>query len=101
MYQKYILYQKLLKLTLSSCFSLLLALYAGLFVVLSLTKLGKYTALLALSLESTKRTVESLIFLNSDLSHSIFTPFALQRDNSLINLLCYYIPINPFCQGVF
>ena len=71
---------KLLELTLSSCLSLLLTLYAGLLVVLSLTKLGQDTGLYALSLETTKRVVKSFVFFYSDFSHFISPPFALQRD---------------------
>ena len=72
MYQKYILY-KLLKLTLSSCFSLLLALYAGLLVALSLTKLGQYAGLNALSFKTTKSAVESFVFFYSDFCHFLFS----------------------------
>ncbi len=60
---------KLLILTLSSSLSLLLALYAGLLIMLSFAKLGQNTGLNALSLETAKCVVKSLIFLNSDFSH--------------------------------
>ena len=86
MYQSYILYKELLKLAFSSCFSLLLALNAGLLVALSLTKLGQNTGLNALSLKATKRAIESLVFFYSDFCHfSIFPPFAVQRELILIN----------------
>ena len=71
---------KLLILSLSSSLRLLLTLYAGLLIMLSLTKLGKNAGLLALSLETTKCTVESLIFFYSYFCHHYFPPFALQRD---------------------
>ena len=71
---------KLLILSLSCSLRLLLTLYAGLLIMLSLTKLGKNTRLLALSLETTKCAVESFIFLNSNFCHHYFPPFALQRD---------------------
>ena len=63
---------KLLILALSCSLSLLLTLNAGLLVMLSLTKLGKNTGLLALSLETTKCAIESLILFNSDLCHLYF-----------------------------
>ena len=88
------LFVKLLELTLSSSLRLLLTLYAGLFVVLSLTELGKDATLLALSLESTKCAIESLVFLNSNFCHSIVTPFALQRDYTL--KIFYLVIISQF-----
>jgi len=47
----------LLVLTLSCSFRLLLTLYAGLFIVLSLTELCEYAASCALSLKSAKSAV--------------------------------------------
>ena len=80
------LWRKLLILALSSCLRLLLALYAGLLIMLSLTKLCKSSVLSDLSLETTKRAIESLVFFYSDLCHfSIFPPFALQRELIFIN----------------
>ena len=81
MYQKYILYRELLELTFSSCFSLLLALYAGLLVALSLTKLGQYTGLNALSLKTTKSAVESFIFFYSDFCQFLFSLPPLCKEN--------------------
>ena len=72
--------KKLLILAFSGSLRLLLALYAGLLIMLSLTKLGKNAGLLALSLKTTKRAVESLIFFYSNFCHHYFPPFALQRD---------------------
>ena len=63
---------KLLILALSSCLRLLLTLYAGLLVALSLAKLGKNTGLYALSLKTTKRAVKSFIFFYSDFCHFYF-----------------------------
>ena len=71
---------KLLILSLSSSLRLLLTLYAGLLIMLSLTKLGKNAGLLALSLKTTKCTIKSLIFFYSNFCHHYFPPFALQRD---------------------
>lgn len=49
---------KLFVLSLACSLRLFLALYAGLFVVLSLTKLGKDSRTSALSFEATKSTVK-------------------------------------------
>ena len=73
-------FYELLILSLSSSLRLLLTLNAGLLIMLSLTKLGKYTGLLALSLETTKCTIESLILFYLNLCHLHSPPFALQRD---------------------
>ena len=64
--------KKLLVLAFSGSLRLLLALYAGLLVMLSFTKLGKNTGLLALSFKTTKCAIESLILFYSDLSHLYF-----------------------------
>ena len=64
--------KKLLILAFSGSLRLLLALYAGLLIMLSLTELGKNTGLNALSLETTKRAIESLIFFYSNFSHLYF-----------------------------
>mgnify|MGYP004674056367 CR=1 FL=1 len=71
--------EKLLVLTLSCSFGLLLSLYAGFFVALSLAELCLDTRTLALSLETTKCAVKRLIFLNSDFSHFLFPPFAFGK----------------------
>ena len=82
---------KLLKLTLSCSLSLLLALNAGLFVMLSLTKLGKNTGLYALSLETTKRVIESLVLFNSDFCHLYFpSPRLAKRYYLNFFVLKYY-----------
>ena len=91
----------LLILTLSSSLRLLLALYAGLLIMLSLTKLGKNTALLALSLETTKCAIESLVFFNSDLSHFLYPPLRFAKRITLKILLCNYNLIIPLCQVLF
>ena len=64
--------KKLLILAFSGSLRLLLALYAGLLIMLSLTELGKNTGLNALSLETTKSVIESLIFFNSNFCHLNF-----------------------------
>ena len=92
---------KLLILALSCSFGLLLALYAGLLVVLSLTKLCKNAGLCALSLETTKRTVKSLVVLNSDFCHLFPLPSLCKEIKSHI---FYYIIIyetNSFVKGFF
>ena len=80
----FLLGTKLLELALSCSLSLLLTLYAGLLVMLSLAKLGKNTGLYALSLEATKRVVESLILFNSDFSHLYFPPLGVRKRLNLI-----------------
>ena len=70
--QSYLRKYKLLELALSCSLSLLLTLYAGLLIVLSLTKLGQNAGLNTLSLETTKCVVESLVFFNSDFCHLYF-----------------------------
>ena len=57
---------KLLKLAFSSCFSLLLALNAGLLVALSLTELGENAGLSALTLKAAECIIQRLVFFNSD-----------------------------------
>ena len=64
---------KLLILALSGCFCLLLALYAGLLVALSLAKLGQNAGLNALSFKTTKSAVKSFIFFYSDFCHFLFS----------------------------
>ena len=81
---------KLLILALSSCLRLLLTLYAGLLVALSLAKLGKYTGLNALSFKTTKCAIKSFVFFYSDFCHLYFPPFAVQRDK-ISNFYLYII----------
>ena len=64
--------KKLLILAFSGSLRLLLALYAGLLIMLSLTELGKNTGLYALSLKTTTRTVKSFILFYSNLCHLYF-----------------------------
>lgn len=64
--------KKLLILAFSGCFSLLLALNAGLLVALSLAKLGQNAGLNALSLKATKSAVKCLVFFNFDFCHFYF-----------------------------
>ena len=59
---------------LSGCFGLLLALYAGLLVVLTLTQLCLNAALEVRSLESTESAVNAFVLLDVDLCHLFFTP---------------------------
>lgn len=60
---------KLLELSLSCSLGLLLALYRGLLIVLSLAYLLEDTGLGALSLESSQSTVQRLIVFYSDFRH--------------------------------
>ena len=92
--------RQLFILALSCCLRLLLALYAGLFVMLSLAEFGKNTRLYALSLKTTKRAVKSFIFFYSDFCHSYIPPFALQRDQNLI-ISCLLYPKKFFLSRDF
>ncbi len=68
----YFISHKLLIFALSCSLRLLLALYAGLLIMLSLTELGKNTGLNALSLKTTKCAVKSFILFYSNLCHLYF-----------------------------
>ena len=57
--------------SLTSSFRLLLASYAGLLVMLSLANLLLNAGLRAVSLKSAKSTVQSLVFLNYNVRHSL------------------------------
>ena len=72
-------FEVLLVLTLSCRFGLLLTLYAGLFIMLSLTKLGENAGLHALTLKTTQCAVKRFIFLDSDFSH-LFHPPRVQKE---------------------
>ena len=62
-------------LLLSSCsFTLLAALYAGAFIVFTLTELGEHTRLCAGTLEASQCAVQRFISLNTNLRHSISLP---------------------------
>ena len=66
--------KSLLKLALSCSLGLLLALYAGLLVMLSLTEFCLNTASEVASLESAKGAVYAFVFFNLDLSHFLSLP---------------------------
>ena len=88
MYQQdtsFIFVIKLLVLALSGCFSLLLALYAGLLVALSFAKLGQNAGLNALSLKTTKSAIKSFIFFNFDFCHFYFPSLRYAKRINLIN----------------
>ena len=72
---------KLLILTLSRSFGLLLSLNARLLIAFSLAKLGLDSRTLALPLETTERTVERLVLLDSDLSHQFPLPSLLTESS--------------------
>ena len=64
----------LLILALSGSLGLLLALYAGLLIMLSLTKLGQNAGFGTLTLEATERAIQRLILFYSDFSHFFSLP---------------------------
>ena len=68
-------------LSLSRSFRLLLSLYRGLLIVLSLTNLSENAGLSARTLEPAKRTVKGLILLNSNLRH-LYPPSRAWISNS-------------------
>lgn len=68
------------ELALSCCFRLLLALYAGLFVMLALAKFCLNAALEVRSLESAESAVNAFVLLNMDLCHLNFS-LPCQRRN--------------------
>ena len=63
---------KLLVLSLACSLRLLLTLYAGLFVVLSLTKLGKDSRTSTLTLKATERAVKRLALFYFNFCHLLF-----------------------------
>ena len=71
--------KELLILSLACSFGLLLALYAGLFVVLSLTKLGKDSRTSTLTLKTTERTVKRLAVFYFYFCHLFSLPSLLNR----------------------
>ena len=71
---------KLLVLALSGCLRLLLALNARLLVALSLSEFREHTGLYALSLETAKRAVESLILFYSDFCHLYIPSLRCAKD---------------------
>ncbi len=68
---------ELLILALACSFGLLLTLYAGLFVMLSLAKFGKHTGACALSLKATQSTVEGFALLQLYFCHFYIPPLAV------------------------
>ena len=94
---------QLLVLSLACCFRLLLALNAGLLVVLTLAKIGQDIRPCALTLEATEGAVQGLAFLDSDFCHFFFPPLAYAGDwpprNGLLGkLFAYYTRFSRFCQ---
>ena len=77
-------FYSLLILALSSCFSFLLALYAGLFIVLSLTELCEYTGARTLLLEATKSVIKRFAFSELNFCHFYFPPLANKEINGTI-----------------
>ena len=89
--------KELLILSLACSFGLLLALYAGLFVVLSLTKLGKDSRTSTLTLETTERAVKRLALFYFNFCHLFFPPLALKRFSEQIltdTVILYYTILN-------
>ena len=88
--------RKLLIFSLASCFRLLLALYAGLLIMLSLAKLGKCAVTCSSSLKATECAVQRLAFLYSDLCHFCFPSLRILPEQSK-SLLLYNI---FFCLSI-
>ena len=76
----------LLKLSLTSSFGLLLTLYAGLFVMFSLTEFCEYTASCTLSLKSSECAVKRFIILDFNFCHLFPLPPLLAKGY-------FYIPL--------
>ena len=74
----------LLILSLSCSFRLLLTLYAGLFIVLSLTELCEYTGACTLLLEATKSVIKRFAFSELNFCHFYFPPLANKEINGTI-----------------
>ena len=70
---------KLLVLSLACSLRLLLTLYAGLFIVLSLTKLGKDTRTSTLTLKTTERAVQGLALFHFNFCHLFSLPSLLKQ----------------------
>ena len=83
-------------LTLACSFGLLLTLYAGLFVMLSLAKFGKDTGSCALALEPTQSTVKGFALFQLYFCHFCFPPLAVKTI-----VLCYYTRKVLSCQEIF
>ena len=94
----------LLILALSCCLRLLLALYAGLLVALSLAELGKNTGLNALSLKTTKRAVKSFIFFYSDFCHLYFPSLRCAKRYNLkfhsFIIMYFFHFVKIFCKFI-
>ena len=76
--------KKLLILAFSGSLRLLLALYAGLLIMLSLTELGKNAGLNTLSLKTTKRAIKCFILFYSDFCHLYFPSLRFAKRYNLI-----------------
>jgi len=82
---------KLLILALSCRFRFLLLLYAGLFVMFSLTKLSEDTGSCALTLETTKSTIERLVFFYSNFCHLYPSLRIMQRGCINLSIIVTHI----------
>lgn len=91
----------LLILALSGCLRFLLALYAGLLVIFSFTKLSEESGLHARALKSAKRALESLVFLDPYFCHSIFPPFAIGKEIKYLKISYTVYTIFSFLSIVF
>ena len=85
---------KLLVLSLTCSLRLLLTLYAGLLIVLSLAELGKDSGTSTLTLKTTERTVKRLAVFYFNFCHLFFPPLALKTGSVSIfltdTLILYY-----------
>ena len=77
--------EKLFILSLSCSLRLLLTLYAGLFVVLSLTKLSENARTSGCALKATKCTIKRLAFFNFDFCHVFSLPPLVDKELSKID----------------
>ena len=78
-------FRSLSELALTSRFGLLLALYAGLFVMFSLTNFSRYAASEIRSFESAESAIDGFVLLNSYLCHFVTLPYIGFRGNKHSN----------------
>ena len=91
-------FQILLILALAGCFCLLLALYAGLLIALSLSELCENAGSLTLSLESTKSAIQRFIFFYSYFCHYLSLPSHCKQREFFSNSTQYNNTSNLLCQ---
>ena len=92
------LFQILLILALAGCFCLLLALYAGLLIALSLAELCENAGSLTLSLKSTKSAIQRFIFFYSYFCHYLSLPSHCKQREFFSNSTQYNNTSVLLCQ---